>query len=225
MFDNKSVLAVVLARGGSKRLPNKNKKLLGDKPLITWTIEASLASKHLDAICVSTDDEDILNIVSKFQKVKAIRRKAHLANDESRSADATIDVLDRYKEKFNYIMLLQPTSPLRTSEDIDKSIELIIQQNNSSMVSISKMQGDDKFCFIKHGENYLMEKNLSYTPSTSVERLFPNGAIYIIKTKKLISKKEFYTQDTQGFLMPISRSVDIDNLKEFQMAERYLKNT
>ena len=126
MFKNKTFLSIIPARGGSKRLPRKNVLDLCGKPLISWTIEAALYSKYLDEVVVTSDDNEILGIANNM-KVRSIERPSHLASDTASTFDAvkhTIDNIDSYE----YIVLLQPTSPLRNATHIDKAIELLARK-------------------------------------------------------------------------------------------------
>ena len=127
MLNNKTFLAVILARGKSKRLPRKNVLDLSGKPLIAWSIEAGLKSKYIDKLLVSSDDEEVLEIANKFGS-DTLKRPDELAGDTSTSLDAikhSITIFERY----DYVMLLQPTSPLRNDKHIDEAIELLEQKN------------------------------------------------------------------------------------------------
>ena len=122
MLDNKSFIAIVPARGGSKRLPGKNLLLLGGKPLLQWTLEAASASKYLDEIIVSSDDPEILSVATE-NGVSAKLRPNELSSDTAGTVDTILYALSKYAEDFDYVVLLQPTSPLRNVDDIDFSIE------------------------------------------------------------------------------------------------------
>ena len=133
MFKNKTFLSIIPARGGSKRLPRKNVLDLCGKPLISWTIEAALYSKYLDEVVVTSDDSEILGIANNM-KVRSIERPPHLASDTASTFDAvkhTIDNIDSYE----YIVLLQPTSPLRNATHIDKAIELLARKDADAVIN------------------------------------------------------------------------------------------
>ena len=121
MFNGKTFLAVVPARGGSKRLPRKNILDLGNKPLIAWSIEAGLNSRYVDKVIVSSDDDEILNIAKTYNS-EIIKRPASLASDTATSFDALKHTIENV-ETYDYIILLQPTSPLRSSQHIDEAID------------------------------------------------------------------------------------------------------
>jgi CMP-N,N'-diacetyllegionaminic acid synthase len=126
MYKEKSFLAIIPARGGSKRLPNKNILNLAGKPLIEWSIDAALKSKYIDKVVVSSDDENILKIAK--DKCDIIKRPKELATDTASSIDVIKHVLDNLEKKYDYIVLLQPTSPLRNEKHIDEAIEFLYKK-------------------------------------------------------------------------------------------------
>jgi CMP-N,N'-diacetyllegionaminic acid synthase len=137
MYTNKTFLAIIPARGGSKRLPRKNVLDLCAKPLIAYTIEATLKSKYIDKVIVSSDDEEILNISSNFG-ADIIKRPIDLANDTATTFDAIKHTIDNF-EKYDYVVLLQPTSPLRNQKHIDEAIELLEIKKADAIVSVCEM--------------------------------------------------------------------------------------
>lgn len=137
MYKNKTFLAIIPARGGSKRLPRKNVLDLCGKPLITWSIEAGLNSKYIDKVVVSSDDDEILEISRKFG-AETIKRPDELASDTATTFDAIKHTIDNL-EKYDYIVLLQPTSPLRDQKHIDEAIELLVEKNADAVVSVCEM--------------------------------------------------------------------------------------
>ena len=134
---NKTFLAIIPARGGSKRLPRKNILDLCGKPLISWSIEAALKSKYISKVVVSSDDEEILNISSNFG-ADIIKRPYELANDTATTFDAIKHTINNL-EKYDYIVLLQPTSPLRNEKHIDEAIELLEEKQADGIVSVCEM--------------------------------------------------------------------------------------
>ena len=138
MYTNKKFLAIIPARGGSKRLPRKNVLDLCGKPLIAYTIEAALKSKYIDKVIVSSDDEEILNISSNFG-ADIIKRPIDLANDTATTIDAIKHTIDNF-ENYDYIVLLQPTSPLRNEKHIDEAIELLEKKKADAVVSVCEME-------------------------------------------------------------------------------------
>lgn len=222
---NNSFLAIILARGGSKRLPRKNILDLCGKPLIAYSIEAGLESKYIDKVVVSSDDEEILQISKKFG-AKTIKRPDYLASDTATTFDAikhTIESLEKYK----YIVLLQPTSPLRNSKHIDEAIELLEEKNASAVVSVCEMDHsplwsntlDDTLSM----NNFLKDEVLNKR-SQDLEKYYRlNGAIYICKTELLLKEKSFFLKDNIfAYIMEKKHSIDIDDEIDFEIA-RVLK--
>ena len=142
MIGDKRLLAIIPARAGSKRLPGKNIIDFAGKPMISWSIEAALASKYIDNVIVSTEDNNIAKISKRFGAEVPFLRPKELATDEANSVDVIISVLDNLQLRnifYDYIILLQPTSPLRGVRDINKSIELMLFKECASVVSVCKV--------------------------------------------------------------------------------------
>ena len=135
MHKDKTFLAIIPARGGSKRLPRKNVLELAGKPLIAWTIEASLNSPYIDKTLVSSDDDEILS-VAKHCSAETIKRPAALASDTSSSFDAIKHAIESSTQHFDYVVLLQPTSPLRNEKLITAAIELLDQKKADAIISV-----------------------------------------------------------------------------------------
>ena len=221
------MLAIIPARSGSKGLPGKNLKELNGKPLICYAIDQAKKSKFIDKIVVSTDDEDIANVAVNYGAECPFLRPEHLAKDDSLVNDTLIYTLDKLKNDFNYdtseFILLQPTSPLRNVSDINSAIQLFRQKNADSVVSYVEESHpvfwhkflDENMCFDDIFEQKManrQEHRKSY---------YPNGAIYIFK-KKLILENKWYSAKSFAYLMPRSRSVDIDTSDDFSYAEYLL---
>ena len=225
MFKNKTFLSIIPARGGSKRLPRKNVLDLCGKPLISWTIEAALQSKYLDEVVVTSDDNEILGIANNM-KVRSIERPPHLASDTASTFDAvkhTIDNIDSYE----YIVLLQPTSPLRNATHIDKAIELLARKDADAVISVSNISHNpawsntlDESLSMKN----FINKEFLKKRSQDLEKYYKlNGAIYICKTKKLLEEKSFFLRDNIfAFIMSAISSIDIDKKEDFEFANLYL---
>jgi len=221
------MLAIIPARSGSKGLPGKNLKELNGKPLISYAIDQAKKSKLIDKIVVSTDDVDIANVAVNYGAECPFLRPAHLASDDSLVNDTFIYTLDKLKNDFNYdvseFIVLQPTTPLRKVGDIDSAIELFKQKDADSVVSYVLESHpiywhkflDENMCFDDIFEQKLANRQ-EYPKS-----YYPNGAIYIFK-KKLILENKWYSDKSFAYLMPRSRSVDIDTLDDFSYAEYLL---
>jgi len=222
MLDGKTFLAIIPARGGSKRLPRKNVLRLNGKPLVSWSIEAGLKSKYIDKVIVTSDDDEILDLAKEFS-ADIIRRPSDLSTDISTTFDAiehTINNLERY----DYIVLLQPTSPLRKSKHIDEAIELLISKKADAIVSACKMEHsplwsntlpkDDSM------QGFLREEVLNKRSQDLEQYYRLNGAIYICKTDKLLEQKSFFLKDNiYAYLMDRKSSIDIDEEIDFKIAK------
>ena len=219
-------LAIIPARGGSKRVPRKNVLDLCGKPLIAYTVEAALKSKYIDKVVVSSDDEEILQISKKFG-AETIKRPDILASDTATTFDAIKHAIDSL-EKYEYIVLLQPTSPLRNSKHIDEAIELLKEKKASAVVSVCEMEHsplwsntlDDTLSM----NNFLKDEVLNKR-SQDLEKYYRlNGAIYICKTELLLKEKSFFLKENIfAYIMDRKSSVDIDEEIDFKMAEFFLK--
>ena len=222
MYTNKKFLAIIPARGGSKRLPRKNVLDLCGKPLIAYTIEAALKSKYIDKVIVSSDDEEILNISSNFG-ADIIKRPIDLANDTATTFDTIKHTIDNF-EKYDYIVLLQPTSPLRNEKHIDEAIELLENKKADAIVSVCEMDHSPLWSntLPKDGNmsNFLKDEILNKR-SQDLEKYYRlNGAIYICKTEKLLENKGFFLKENIfAYVMDRKSSVDIDEDIDFKMVE------
>ena len=226
MYNNKSFLAIIPARGGSKRLPRKNILDLNGKPLIAYSIEAGLKSNYIDKVIVSSDDTEILNISKDFG-ADIIKRPDILASDTATSFDAIKHTIEN-SNRYDYIVLLQPTSPLRTSINIDESIELLNEKDADAIISVCEMDHSplwsnilDKTLSMK---GFLKDEVLNKR-SQDLEKYYRlNGAIYICRTDKLLEEKSFFLKENSfGFIMDRESSVDIDERIDFKIAQLLLK--
>ncbi|MGY0399598.1 MAG: acylneuraminate cytidylyltransferase family protein [Ostreibacterium sp.] len=220
-------LAIIPARGGSKRLPRKNTLNLGGKPLITWTIEAAKNSEYVDAICVSSDDDEILAIADEFQ-VQAIPRPSTLASDTATTFDAIEHTIKANKNKYEYIVLLQPTSPLRTAQHIDEAIMLLNKKSADAVISVCEMEHSPLWSNTLPDDwnmtNFL-SADLQNKRSQDLSKYYRlNGAIYICRTDRLLIEKSFFlSRNISAYLMELENSVDIDSMLDFQVAEALLR--
>ncbi|MGF1807623.1 acylneuraminate cytidylyltransferase family protein, partial [Aliivibrio sifiae] len=183
------MIAIVPARSGSKGLPGKNIKLFGEKPLIAYTIEAALKSKYIDDVIISTDDKGIYDLAISFGAKASFLRPKHLAEDESLAIDNYIYTIDRLEKEFNYqindFVVLQPTSPLRESSDIDGAISLFIEKEADSVISYCEEYHPITWhkYIDKNGkledifDNNILKNRQDIRPS-----YYPNGAIYVFNS-------------------------------------------
>lgn len=221
MLNNKTFLAIIPARGGSKRLPRKNVLDLCDKPLIAWTIEAGLNSKYIDKVVVSSDDDEILEI-SKTFGAETIKRPDELASDTATTFDAIKHTIDNL-EKYDYIVLLQPTSPLRDEKHIDEAIELLVEKNADAVVSVCEMDHSPLWSntLPQDGNmnNFLRDEVLNKRSQDLAKYYRLNGSIYICKTNKLLKAQSFMLKENIfAYIMDRKSSVDIDDEIDFKMA-------
>ena len=227
-----NVLKLILARGGSKGLINKNIKLLLNKPLIQYSIESGKNSKYNKEVYVSTDCEKIAEVSSKLGAEIPFIRPKSLASDESKSSDAILHAISFFEKKniyFDYILLLEPTSPLRTSSDINKCFDFFNSQPDAkSCVSVVKSE-------ISH-PSFLFEMNnniiSSYSTKDNIIRrqdltalYYPEGSIYICDVNTYKLTKTFYNDGiTLGYEFPYWKSFEIDTLEDFLIVESIMKN-
>jgi CMP-N-acetylneuraminic acid synthetase len=174
MLNNYKVLALIPARGGSKGLPGKNIKPLLGKPLIAWTIEQAMASKYVDKVIVSTDDEEIAEVAKNYGAEVPFLRPKELAKDDSPTIDAILHALNFFSKKgedFNLLALLEPTSPLRDTEDIDRCIRVLLDNEQAeSIVSVCQLEGTHpEFNVIINDKGYI-RKALDNTTNFNVIR-------------------------------------------------------
>lgn len=223
MINGKRVLAIIPARGGSKRLPRKNILRLKDRPLIAWTIGAAQKSKYIDDISVSTDDQEIADVSSQFGIKVPELRPSELSTDSATTQSVLFHSLEKFGNNADIVILLQPTSPLRNEKHIDEAIELFEMKRAFSIVSVTPCEHPPEWAntlpndgsmknFMRPSDNKRsQELDCSY-------RL--NGAIYIYDIKKLISIGNMkYTDETFAYKMSNISSIDIDNQLDFYMTE------
>lgn len=222
------MIAIIPARGGSKGLPGKNIKMLNGKPLIAYAIEAAQKSKYIDYVFVSTDSEEIAEIAKQYGAQVPYLRPAELASDTALAVDNYIYNVNRLEKelgkKMEAFVALQPTSPLRISEDVDGAIELFMKKDADSVISYTPeahpikwhkyLAEDGRF------EN-IFDDNIMNRQDNRVS-YYPNGAVYVFRTA-MIRDRKYYTEKSYAYVMPRSRSVDIDFLEDFEYAEFLLK--
>ena len=222
MYKGKTYLAIIPARGGSKRLPRKNVLDLNGKPLVAWSIKAGLNSKYIDKVVVTSDDAEILSI-AKYYGTLSINRPAELSNDTATTFDAIKHTIENV-EKYDYVVLLQATSPLRSGKHIDEAIELLESKNASAVVSVCKMDHSPLWSNTLDESlsmaGFLKDEALNKR-SQDLEKYYRlNGAIYICKTEKLLEEKSFFLKENiYAYVMDRENSIDIDEEIDFKIAE------
>jgi len=224
------ILTIIPARGGSKRLPRKNILSLAGKPLIAWTIEAAKNARTAKTICVSTDDPEIARIATEYGADVPFLRPAELASDTATSVAVALHALDWYKSQglnFDTMLLLQPTSPLRSSKDIDDAFELFKKNNANSVTSVCEVDHSPLWSNTLPAnlsmDGFIPEsvKNLRSQDLPTYYRL--NGALYLVRTDVLLRERSFIASTGSfAYIMPRDRSIDIDTKLDFIVAESIL---
>jgi N-acylneuraminate cytidylyltransferase len=222
MISGRSVLAIIPARGGSKGVPRKNIRKVGGKPLIAWSIEEARKSQYIDRLILSSEDEEIIEIARRWGCEVPFIRPVELAQDETPGIAPILHALDALPQRYDIVVLLQPTSPLRNTEDIDGCIAHLVAQNATSCVSVTEpdkspywMYRFDKNTFLKplFGEQ-------TYTSRQQLPKVYAlNGAVYVAECSWLIHSKGFISHSTVGYIMPKERSLDIDTEHDLRICE------
>ena len=228
MKKDKTIIGIIPARGGSKGLPGKNIREFCGKPLIAFSIDAALSCKYLNKVIVTTDSHDIADIAKKHGAEVPFLRPVELAADNATTASAVSHALNFYKEEFNevfdFVVLLQPTSPLRTSLDIDAAIDMLLQKNADAAISVCEMKHPPQWSNTLPDDlsmkDFLPEEIKGKRRQDLPTYFRANGAIYICKVEKFLERQSFYlTENIYAYVMKEDQSVDIDTEIDFKLAE------
>lgn len=219
------ILAVIPARYGSRGIKLKNIVNLKNKPLIAYTIEESLKSKYVNKTIVSTDSNLIADISKKYGAEVPFLRPDNLALDTSKNIEVLMHALEELKkngEFYDYVLILQPTQPLRKAKHIDEAIETLVNSNEDSLISVSKVK-DHPILIRKVLENGVTETLLKCS-STVRRQDFPdyykvNGAIYINKVNEKLNLNTSLNDNTLAYIMDEKYDIDIDNMMDLKIAE------
>ncbi|EGF29402.1 acylneuraminate cytidylyltransferase family protein [Rhodopirellula baltica] len=223
---SKSNLVIIPARGGSKGLPRKNILSVCAHPLIAWTIDAAKNSTLADRVIVSTDCNEIADLAIRYGAEVPFIRPERLATDSTPGIDVVLHALDELPDEVEQVILLQPTSPLRLSQDIDDAINLLDTSDATTCISVSKASKHPNWMRRLSSDGVLIpyENASSAANRQELDPLFVlNGAIYIADTKALRSDQSFHASGTLGFIMPDERSWDIDSGMDLRIAEVLLQ--
>jgi CMP-N,N'-diacetyllegionaminic acid synthase len=224
-------LALVVARGGSKSIPRKNLAPLAGKPLIAWTIEAALQCRVPLRVVVSTEDEEIARAATSFGAAIPFVRPAELAEDKTPTMPVVMHALECLEVDSGYVpervLLLQPTSPLRTADDIDAAVELADKHDALSVVSVSRSYQHPHLMKRITGEGLL--EDLATHPAVDrrqdIEDAYVlNGAIYLTQRSHLTSELSFYADRTYAYVMPPERSIDVDDPWQLRLCQLILRD-
>lgn len=226
MINGKRILAIIPARGGSKGLPGKNIRELCGKPLIAWSIEQAKDCDDIHRTVVSTDDDQISKLANKYGAEVPFMRPVELATDTVSTIDVILHILGWFEKYENYrpeyILLLQPTSPLRSGKDIDGAMRVLMAKNARAVVSVC--ESDHHPCWSNTlPENGSMKNFLRLEILNRRRQDLPvfyrlNGAIYLAEVDYLQKYNGFFGPDTFAYRMPRERSIDIDSAMDFKLA-------
>lgn len=228
MYKEKKVLSIIPARGGSKGIPRKNIIDLCGRPLISYTIDAGKNSKYIDYVMVSTDDEEIAQVARANGAEVPFMRPEELASDTAKTIDVILHVIKCLREigqDFDILVLLQPTEPLRTCDDIDTAIETYFENGCEALASVSEV--DDHPILVRSIQNKRLKPLLNIS-STVRRQDMPkyyrvNGCIYINAISE-INEKTSFNDNPIPYIMEKNHSVDIDELSDLALAEYYIKS-
>lgn len=228
---DEAILGLIPARGGSKGIPRKNLASVGGRPLLAWTLDAARASGVLDRVVLSTEDPEIAEVGRRFGADVPFMRPPELARDETPGLDPVLHALESLATagyRPGWIMLLQPTSPLRTAEDIRGAVALRAKPGAASVISVSRAVHPPAW-LRKISPEGLLEP---YFPSELVpptrqqlpDAFALNGAIYLVRSDALLRTKSFTPDRSYAFLMTNENSTDIDTPEDLRMADLFLSH-
>lgn len=232
MIDGKRIVAVVPARGGSKGLPGKNIKSIQGKPLICWTLDAARQSRYIDKVFVSTDSVEIADVCKNYGVDVPELRPAELAKDNTSSVDVmlyTLDLLESNDENYDYLLLLEPTSPLRDDGDLDNIIELAVKHPQADgVISVGQVHTEHPMIIKKTANTgylcpYLEATNKIYQRQQEDEALFPYGVGYLVKIDRFRHDKTIYMDCMLPFFIQRWQNYEIDDIYDFVCVEAIMK--
>jgi N-acylneuraminate cytidylyltransferase/CMP-N,N'-diacetyllegionaminic acid synthase len=233
LINNKKIIGIVPARIGSKGLKFKNLKKLNSKPLIFWPIKTLKKSKYIDKIILNTDSKKIRNLGTKIGAEAPFLRPKYLASDKSKISDTIIHTIRYFEKKkifYDYLLLLEPTSPLTTTEDIDNAIEVLEKSNKNAdaLVSIAEnVTAHPKFC-VKLDNNQMIKTYDKKFYNINRQKLdktyFYSGNFYLSKVDSFIKQKTFYHNKTKAIISSKAKSFEIDDELDFFIVEKIMKH-
>ena len=231
MISGRKILAIVPARGGSKGLPGKNVRSLCGRPLIQWSIDTALACKEIDAVVVSTDDEQIAWVAAAAGAEVPFLRPPALADDTASSTNVVIHALDFLESKgrvFDIVLLLEPTSPLREVADIQVALQRMVDTKAAAIVSVCRAESTHPAFMFRSNEESRLEPFLSTSPTglrrQEIEPLFYlDGTLYASTVEALRQQRSFYHEDTLAYEVAKWKALEIDDIEDFQMVEAIAK--
>jgi CMP-N,N'-diacetyllegionaminic acid synthase len=227
MIGTNSVLALVPARGGSKGVPRKNIRLIGGKPMIAWTIEAARNSRYIDRLVLSSDDQAIIDIAVACGCEAPFVRPAALASDQADSISVIRHAIDALPEQFEYLVLLQPTSPMRRTEDIDGAIEHCVKRGAPACVSVCEPEKSPLWMLRLDADGIVHplfpSQPIPYRRQDAPSVFALNGAVYVARTDHLKLGGTFLAPGAIGYQMPKERSFDVDTELDIAIVDFLLR--
>lgn len=231
MIAKRRVLALVPARGGSKGLPGKNVRSFCGRPLIQWSIDTALACDEIDAVLVSTDDDQIAAVAAAAGAEVPFLRPPDLADDTASSIDVVIHALDFLKSKgrvFDIVLLLEPTSPLREVADIHVALQRMVDTGADAIVSVCRAESTHPAFMFRTTVQGRLEPFMSVSPTgvrrQEIEPLFYlEGSLYASTVEALRKRRSFYHEDTLAYEVAKWKALEIDDIEDFQMVEAIAK--
>lgn len=225
MIEGKRVLGIIPARGGSKGVSRKNIRHLAGKPLIAWTIEEALKSRFIDRLILSSDDEEIIKIAKEWGCEAPFVRPAELSKDDTPGITPVLHAIEELPG-FDYVVLLQPTSPLRIVDDIDGCIEKCLRSSANVSVSVTEVDQTPYWMYFigQSGEmTPVLQKDQLFTRRQQLPIAYTlNGAVYAAEIESLKKSNSFLVPSTMAYIMPKERSIDIDTEFDLVMAEQLI---
>lgn len=231
MYNEKKILAIIPARGGSKGLPGKNIRFLSGKPLLAWAIDVLKECDIIDQIFVSTDSEDIASVAIQFGVEIPFLRNQFIAKDNSLVIDAVLETLDYFSsvgENYDIVMLIEPTSPLRTASMIIDCIKKMVEGNAQSIATFSELEVplERIWCINENNAHTYLQNDLAFRPRQSLSNVYKlNGLLYAINVKTLVEMTipQIMTTDVVPYITPREISIDIDDITDFEFIDYLVK--
>jgi len=225
------LLAVIPAKSGSRGIPNKNATLIAGKPLIQWTIECALAAPSVDRVLVTTDSPELADLAVRNGADAPFLRPPELARDDTPGIDPVIHVikwLRKHESLFpEYVVALQPTSPLREPEDIEGVLKLALEKDADAVVSVVTVNQHPLWMKTIDPDglmrNFMPEKEMPFRRQDLPDLYTLNGAIYLGRAEVVLTAGGWYTERTYGYVMPPEKSIDVDTPWDLNLADLLLR--
>lgn len=217
-------IAIIPARGGSKRLPGKNVRPIAGLPLIAWTIKAAREARLVDRVVLSSDDPEIMSVAAEHGCDVPFIRPKELSTDEATTADAVAHAVEVLGIEGAPVVILQPTSPLRLASDIDAALRRILDGEGDAVVSVTELPKPRSFYALVR-ENTISDVGRVFPEDADNRPVLVNGAIYIVDAAHVVRERSVYGTKTVAHVMPFERSIDIDTADDFALAEALMPLT